>query len=152
MPIAFKRSRSNRSIYLYKEQTIYWDIDFTFPNCQSKNEASVCQLCFKCNRISENRLLADIVQEIIDQPNSIVNNNNDDNDDDDQCIDRIDEFDFTPYRNQEYQILLKHKSGRHYYRLQREWTLKRNLEDKSIVEYPILVIVLAEFVHNYNVI
>ncbi|KAH9418324.1 Box C/D snoRNA protein 1 [Dermatophagoides pteronyssinus] len=152
MPIAFKRSRSNRSIYLYKEKTIYWDIDFIFPNCLSKiepNEQNYRPLCFKLNRISENGRLIDIVKDIIEQPTTIINNN-DDNDNSD--LNQIEEFDFSPYQQQgqqQYQILLKHKSGRYYYRLQNEWTLKRNLEDKIIVEYPILVIVLQEFLNNY---
>ncbi|OTF69483.1 box C/D snoRNA protein 1-like protein [Euroglyphus maynei] len=150
MPIAFKRARSNRSIYLYKEKTIYWDIDFVFPNCQAKIENrpndssdSYRLLCFKRNRISENRRLIDIVQDIIDQPSSLINDN------DAMDMNQIDEFVFSPYQNQKYQIFFKHKSGRYYHPLQPEWTLRRNFEDKTIVEYPTLIIVLQEFAHNY---
>lgn len=138
MPIAFQRSKSNKSIYLYKEKAIYWDIDFIFPYCNLKNSNSFKSFKIKRSRISENLTVGDIINETIHSNDWITEPKefNDDN------------IEFIHYKNSDLMVLFKRDNE--LILLDQRTSLKRNLENKTIFEYPILMIILKQFSNLYN--
>lgn len=144
MPIAFKRSKINKSIYLYKEKSIYWDIDFIFPYCNLKNEpinSNNFQLIkIKRSRISENLTVGDIINQTI-HSNDWMNNELKDSDD-------LDNIEFTHYKNSDLMVFFK--SDNLMTLLDQRLSLKRNLENKTILEYPILMVILKQFSHLFT--
>ncbi|KAF7490059.1 Box C/D snoRNA protein 1 [Sarcoptes scabiei] len=159
MPLAFKKARSNRSIYLYREKAIHWDIEFIFPNCldtRSENQFIEADpnkfktIRIKRNRISENLQLSTIINEMISTKEWLKQLD----DDDESVIDlESNEFDSMKlYRespNNIIALLQPHSANVSFSKMNLDQSLRKNLFDKTIIEYPTIIVVIEKFLTNY---
>ena len=115
------------------------------PHCILNDSYFV--VTFKKNRISENRVLADIINDII------LNK-------DDACTQELNAADLKESENVQMKAyrgvplndlvaLFKHDSGKFYYLLDTNKTLLENFTRKTIVEYPTIVVILRHLLKDY---
>jgi len=151
MPALFKKAKENRSIYIYREKSILWDIEFVLPYCSKNNynekiESSDLYFTniFKKNRISENMILGEIIQEIISNhksPQQLAESQSEE----------LLVTAYTQAHKDEIIALFRHDSGRFYYLLDLSKSLLENFTFKTIVEYPTIVVTLLTFLHEYPI-
>ena len=160
MPSSFKKAKLNCSLYVHKEKVILWDIEFIFPYCSKKTvpcednqndelielhspSSVLFSVTFKKNRINENSILKSLIIDLI-QSEEWKNNSEYENID-------VSSRHYKDTLLEQIVVLFKHDSGKFYYKLDVNKSLLENFANKTIVEYPTLVIILQKYIDNYNV-
>ncbi|KAI2798706.1 hypothetical protein RDWZM_000173 [Blomia tropicalis] len=152
MPQTFKRAKENKSLFAYKDKLIMWDIEFILPYCisteqLSSHHVSYNSMIFKRSRISENKSLIEAINEFaFKQP--AVNVNQHKQQDSSPTKEQL-----MAYLENENNIvaLFKHDSGKFYYPLDLTKTLLDNFANKTIVEYPTIVVILRQYLSQYPI-
>lgn len=132
----FTRRKSNKTYFDTKQNIVFWRIEWIFPNAENLRIIDV--------KVNENEELSKLVNRFID-PES--------------------QEEFVGKSSLEYyqsrgvnglKILLKaegvKKSQKRFYELDLKKSLKENLSDRTIVEFPIIFIVFNELADSYDVI
>lgn len=134
----FTKSQKNTSRLDYQTQTISWKIEWTFPNAGEK------VLIFSDDHCNENQKLVDLCQKYIDST----------------CLENVPgkkELEFYHSKTvEDLKFLLKaegvRRSSQRFYNLNPWLSLKENFNDKTIVEYPVIYVVFANFTHELDII
>uniref|UniRef100_K7G5G2 Box C/D snoRNA protein 1 n=1 Tax=Pelodiscus sinensis TaxID=13735 RepID=K7G5G2_PELSI len=127
LPIGFTKRRENTTTFNKKEQRFYWHLKLIFP--QSHAEYIV-------KRVSDDKILGEILKPYIDPEES-----------DPVVRQKLKIYTMSP--PSDIQILMKIENRQHnsvsYDELDTSKSLRDNLKDKVVIEYPTLLVVLKKF-------
>ncbi|KOC65985.1 Box C/D snoRNA protein 1 [Habropoda laboriosa] len=147
MPQHFSRHKSNTTFLNWKSNELYWRIEWIFPQAECTKWVT--------ERSLESTRLSLLIEEILDPVKSLENKNN------------IEELNLRMSLNDRLQfyqaaglsgvkVLLKAekiaKSDLKFYELDITLTLMENLENKVIIEFPVIYIVLKDHSYMYEII
>ncbi|XP_033185029.1 box C/D snoRNA protein 1 [Bombus vancouverensis nearcticus] len=147
MPQHFSRHKNNTTYLNWKTSELFWRIEWIFPQAECTKWVT--------ERALESTRLSLLIEEILDPTKSVENKND------------IEELNLRIRLNERLQfyqaaglsgikILLKAekvvKSDLKFYELDVRLSLKENLENKTIIEFPTLYIILNDHSHMYEII
>ncbi|XP_029052037.2 box C/D snoRNA protein 1 [Osmia bicornis bicornis] len=147
MPQNFSRHQSNTTFLNWKTNELYWRIEWIFP--QAEHTKWVTERALDSTRLST------LIEEILDPVKSLENKND------------IEELNLKMRLNERLQyyqaaglsgikILLKAekiaKSDLRFYELDVTCTLQENLENKTIIEFPTIYVILKDHSFAYEII
>lgn len=137
---------------MYSQKTINWDIEVKFVNAinlqvidksaQLSDQTSIVsqsEVCFLKHRVCENTKLSDIISELIESKDSTEKNR------------KLDSYRKTGPEG--IHVLFRDESRtskRKYYELDVNKSIKDNLKDKTVIEFPTFLVVLSEFKHTFD--
>ncbi|XP_055588528.1 box C/D snoRNA protein 1 [Uranotaenia lowii] len=132
----FSKHQRNTSQLNFKTAVIHWHLEWCFPNAEG--------LVFTDERCSENNLLYVLLDKYLDTTNG-------------KEFAGKSKLEFYQSRNlNQLRILLKaegiKRCRNRFYELDPKKTLKENLKDKTIVEYPSLVVIFRETEDQFDII
>lgn len=147
MPQHFSRHKDNTTYLNWKTGELYWRIEWIFPQADCTKWVT--------ERALESTRLSMLIEEILDPTKSVENKND---------IEELNLRKLLNARLQFYQaaglsgikVLLKAekvvKSDLKFYELDIRLSLKENLENKTIIEFPTIYIILNDHSHMYEII
>lgn len=143
MPSSFKKAKLNKSIYLYKEKTIYWDIDIIMPCCTVQSDCgdSSTTVQFRKCRVSEKTILRQLVVDILTSHEWKA--------DLEEKYTNVNVINYASHTIDNIHVLFKHDSGKFYHLLDCNRSLADNFANRTIVEYPTFVIIVKNTLNNY---
>ncbi|XP_015126846.1 box C/D snoRNA protein 1 isoform X2 [Diachasma alloeum] len=146
MPQNFSRHKQNTTFFNWKTNELFWRIEWIFP--QAENTKCVTQRALETSRLS------DLLDNILDP---LMNSNN-------VTADDMKERELVADKLQFYcssglsgiKVFLKaekvKKSDSRFYQLDVTESLKENLANKTIIEFPIIYIALNDHAHIFETI
>ncbi|KAG8437229.1 hypothetical protein GDO86_008073 [Hymenochirus boettgeri] len=133
LPIGFKKRKMNTTFFHKKQQRFYWHLKLIFP--QSHAEYSE-------KRVPDNKILGEILETYIDPVKS-----------DPVFRQRLKAYVLCQSGVKVYMKMDQDKcSQTRYYELDLGKSLLKNLENKTIIEYPVLYVVLMDFAGEFTVV
>lgn len=147
MPQHFSRHKDNTTFLNWKTNELYWRIEWIFPQAESTKWIT--------ERALESTRLSTLIEEVLDPVKSFDSKND------------IEELNLRMRLNDRLQfyqaaslsgikVLLKAekvvKSELRFYELDVTLTLKENLENKTIIEFPIVYVILKDHSYMYDII
>ncbi|XP_043254229.1 box C/D snoRNA protein 1 [Colletes gigas] len=147
MPQNFSRHKNNTTFLNWKTNELYWRVEWIFPQAE--------QIKWTTERALDTTRLSALIEEILDPVKSLENKHG------------IEELNLRMHLNDRLQfyqaaslsgikVLLKaekiKKSESKFYELDITLTLKENLENKTIIEFPTIYIVLKDHLDMYEVV
>ncbi|CAK9810384.1 Box C/D snoRNA protein 1 [Anthophora plagiata] len=147
MPQHFSRHKNNTTFLNWKSNELYWRVEWIFP--QAEYTKWVTEKALESTRLSS------LIEEILDPVKSLENKND------------IEELNLRMSLNDRLQfyqaaglpgvkVLLKAekiaKSDLKFYELDVTLTLMENLENKIIIEFPVIYIILKDHSYMYEII
>ncbi|XP_017887302.1 box C/D snoRNA protein 1 [Ceratina calcarata] len=147
MPQHFSRHKNNTTFLNWKTNELYWRIEWIFPQAECTRWIT--------ERALESQRLSTLIEEILDPVKSLGNKND------------IEELNLRLRLSEKLQfyqaadlsgikVLLKAekvaKSELRYYELDVTLTLKENLENRTIIEFPVIYVILKDHSYMYDII
>ncbi|XP_076755952.1 box C/D snoRNA protein 1 [Xylocopa sonorina] len=147
MPQHFSRHKNNTTFLNWKTNQLYWRIEWIFPQAECTKWVT--------KRALESTRLAVLVEEILDPVKSLANKTDIEELNLRMCLnDRLQFYQAAGLPG--IKVLLKAekvvKSDLKFYELDIALTLKENLEKKTIIEFPIIYIILKDHSYMYEII
>lgn len=147
LPAGFKRRLQNKTTYMYSTKEILWDIELVFVDLNlksNKNKSTednqMKRITFHIQRVSENQKLNDLLSVYL-KPANLIDN---------QQLNSLLKFYYNATED-EISILIK-LSFDNYLELDQKMTINECLKNKTIIEYPTILVVLKKNLKNYNLI
>ncbi|KAE8609352.1 hypothetical protein XENTR_v10011785 [Xenopus tropicalis] len=126
LPIGFTKRRVNSTFFHKKEQRFYWHLKLIFPQSHAE---------YTEKRVPDNKILNTILEKYIDSANS-----------DPVIRQRLKTYVMSQSGVKVYMKLEQGKCNpARFYELDPSESLLKNLENKTVIEYPTLYVVLMEF-------
>eukprot|EP00079_Xenopus_tropicalis_P008551 XP_002931747.2 PREDICTED: box C/D snoRNA protein 1 [Xenopus tropicalis] len=126
LPIGFTKRRVNSTFFHKKEQRFYWHLKLIFPQSHAE---------YTEKRVPDNKILNTILEKYIDSANS-----------DPVIRQRLKTYVMSQSGVKVYMKLEQGKCNpARFYELDPSESLLKNLEKKTVIEYPTLYVVLMEF-------
>ncbi|CAK9821788.1 Box C/D snoRNA protein 1 [Anthophora retusa] len=147
MPQHFSRHKNNTTFLNWKSNELYWRIEWIFP--QAEYTKWVTEKALESTRLSS------LIEEILDPVKSLENKNDIEELNLRMCLnDRLQFYQAAGLPG--VKVLLKAekvaKSDLKFYELDVTLTLMENLENKIIIEFPVIYIVLKDHSYMYEII
>ncbi|CAK9812859.1 Box C/D snoRNA protein 1 [Anthophora quadrimaculata] len=147
MPQHFSRHKNNTTFLNWKSNELYWRIEWIFP--QAEYTKWVTEKALETTRLSA------LMEEILDPVKSLENKNDIEELNLRMCLnDRLQFYQAAGLPG--VKVLLKAekiaKSDLKFYELDITLTLMENLENKIIIEFPVIYIVLKDHSYMYEII
>ncbi|XP_043276258.1 box C/D snoRNA protein 1 isoform X2 [Venturia canescens] len=147
MPQNFSRHKDNTTFFNWKTNELFWRIEWIFP--QAENAKWITK------RVHESTRLSDVIQTILDP----VNSDHESFKDEDLNTREILQNRLQFYRAAELtgiKVLMKaekvKKSGSRFYELDLTLSLKENFAKKTIIEFPVIHVILKDHFDMYEII
>ncbi|KAM4722971.1 box C/D snoRNA protein 1 [Rhinophrynus dorsalis] len=132
LPIGFTKRRANSTFFQKKEQRFYWHLKLIFPQSHAE---------YTEKRVPDNKMLFNILETYIDPEKS-----------DPVIRQRLKVYVMS---QSGVKVFMKMEQGKsnpaRYYELDSSKSLLKNLEYKTVIEYPTLYVVLKEFSSDFMV-
>jgi len=132
MPHNFTRSKANTTYFNWKEQLIYWRVEWIFPQADN----------IKCvgRRLLETEPLAKLVNVYLDPK---------------ECEtlyqDKLQYYQSAGLRGILLLLKAEQKQGTRFYQLDSSLTLKDNLKEKTVIEFPTIYVVLKHHKDAFDI-
>jgi hypothetical protein len=132
MPHNFTRSKANTTYFNWKEQLIYWRVEWIFPQADN----------IKCvgRRLLETEPLAKLVNVYLDPK---------------ECEplyqDKLQYYQSAGLRGILLMLKAEQKQGTRFYQLDTSLTLKDNLKEKTVIEFPTIYVVLKDHKDAFDI-
>ncbi|KAJ9582027.1 hypothetical protein L9F63_003610 [Diploptera punctata] len=132
LPHNFTRSKENTTYFNWKEQLIYWRIEWMFPQAEN----------MKCSgrRLLETEKLSKLVNVYLDplQCESLYQ-------------DKLQYYQSAGLTGIILLMKAEMKSGTRYHQLDTSLTLKENLRGKTVIEFPTIFVILKDHKHIFDI-
>ncbi|XP_069695732.1 box C/D snoRNA protein 1 isoform X2 [Periplaneta americana] len=132
LPHNFSRSKANSTYFNWKEQLIYWRVEWIFP--QAGN--------LKCcgTRLLESEPLSKLLDAYLNPTDC-----------DPLYLDKLQYYQSAGHRGVVLLLKAERRVGTRFYQLDTSLTLKENLKGKTIIEFPTVYVVLKDHKAAYDI-
>lgn len=146
LPAGFKRRLENKTTFMYSSKEIFWDVEILFKNLNLKENDSMKsvknpkKITFHIERVPETNKLKNLVEKYL-KPDNLIDNLH---------LNSL----LKHYQNaneDELAYLIK-LSFNHYVKLDQESTINECLKNKTVIEFPTIIVILKKNLVDYNLV
>ncbi|XP_044760571.1 box C/D snoRNA protein 1-like [Coccinella septempunctata] len=130
-PPVFERNKNNTTSFDYKQNLIYWHMDCFFVNAEN--------LKFSSEQVSEMEKLSSVIEKHLSTNDEALSK-------------KLLIYQAAGHSGIKILLRAENKAGSKFYEVNLSDTLRECLKNKSIIEYPIFYIILADHKYGFDVI
>lgn len=132
LPREFKRHKNNTTKFDFKENIIYWHVEWVFVNGDN--------LKMSDSQVSENEKLSSVLNKYLEpQEDSVLQ-------------ERLQFYQGVSFSQIRLLLKAENKKGKRFYDLDPSSSLKECLQNKVVIEHPIIYIVLNDHCDGFNIV